>query len=61
MMVGMNHKSKLVISAEQAALESMTPQELDLEYTRITGEPPPETATREALIKRVLAKLPHKI
>jgi hypothetical protein len=46
-----------MLTAERAALESMTPMELDCEYARVVGELPPEVLSRDALIEKVLAKV----
>jgi len=45
------------IDAQRIILESMTPRELDGEYTRLLSEPPPVTLPRDNLIERVLARL----
>jgi hypothetical protein len=46
-----------LIAAEMAAIESMTPMELHLEYTRVLHELPPDKSSRADLIKQVLVKL----
>jgi len=49
--------SETQIAAERAALESMTPMEVDLEYTRVLHKLPPEELPRTELIEQLLAQL----
>jgi len=46
-----------LITAERAALASMTPQELDREYERLLGKPPNKTVSKDELILAMLVKL----
>ena len=46
-----------LVAAERAALESMTPQELDREYERLLGKPPQEALSKDGLILAILVKL----
>jgi hypothetical protein len=50
-------EAEQLVVTQQSALESMTPRELDGEYTRLLSEPPPVTLPRDNLIERVLARL----
>jgi len=45
------------IDAQRIILESMTPRELDLEHTRMFGQPPADAAARGDLIDSMLSKL----
>jgi len=45
------------IESHRTIWESLTPRELELEHTRMFGEPPADVATRGDLIESMLSKL----
>jgi len=50
-----------LIAAERAGLESMTPVELDNEYTHMLSEPLPQSLSRGDLIEQISARLRQQL
>jgi hypothetical protein len=49
------------LAAIRPILESLTPAELTLEYTRVFHSPPPEGLASESFIEPILAKIRHDL